>query len=114
METIEYTSSITPEYSIKVGKEVPRLRVVGIQPSEEGKPGEQFRQSQQAYEQGVQESETFGDDVEHCHSRSEGVSVRHMAGDKDSCWESRGGWQKSPFRRRKETSIFYLWMIFLA
>lgn len=41
------------------------------------KTGKQLRQSQQAYERGVQESETFGGDAEVCHSESEGVNVRH-------------------------------------
>ena len=83
VEVFEYANSITPAYRIKVGRQVPRLGFVGIRPSEEKKKtGEQVRQSQQAYERGVQESETFGDDAEVCHSRS--VDVR---------WESRVGQQ---------------------
>jgi len=61
------------------------------QSNDNKKAGGQFRQSQQAYEPGVQGSETFEGDAEVCHSGSEGVSVRHMTEDKESLWESRSG-----------------------
>lgn len=70
--------------------------------------GDQFKQSQQAYEQGVQESKTFEGDAEVCRSRSEGVNVHQVTEYRESFRDFRSEQRKSHFRRHRRVPILYL------
>lgn len=66
---------------------------------------EQFRQSQQASEQGVQGSRTFEGGAEVCRSGSEDVYVRQMTEYKENFRETRGRQCKGYFQRHRRVLI---------